>query len=226
MINRYAVNTIIGVIFLKKKTVKNLSAYFVAICSFLIYCFASLLILSGNAEKTDTTLENVPYKKAPDDVTVLLECEELSQYCGLIFDFEDNHLTAVLFDNKSSALLYGIEYKKIIKYQKISEMDLIGWLGGIVFSVKNGYNEEKDFMWEFRSGTRIFGSQALSLAENKNCRSIIAHAILSDLLTRDLKKQDFNYLLSLCQTNISYIDFCEYKDFIAKIGKNITIVTE
>ncbi len=210
---------------MRKKVSKNLSAVFVAFCCFVVYCLMAFLLLGNTAAETDSSLENVPYRDVPEDFSVLLECDELNQYCALIFDFENNHLTAVLFDNISDANGYGLEFKRTVKYEKKSEIDIIGWLGGIVFFAGNGYNGQKEFLWEFRDGTRIFGSSAVKLAQNQDYRAVIAHAVLSALLERKLDKQDFNYILSLCDTDISYADFCNFGKLIGNMSGNVTITT-
>ena len=210
---------------MKRRTKKNLIAVFSAFCCFTVYCLTAFLLLSRSVAKTDTPLENVPYKEVPEDFSLLLKCDELEQYCGLIFDIESNHLTAVLFDSLHDATSYGIKYDRTVNYGKEAEINIIGWLGGIVFLAQNGYNGEKDFLWEFRDGTRIFGSKAISLAENDQYRAVIAHAVFSAFFKRDLDKQDFNYILSLCDTDISYVDFCNYSEFLRQLGDNITIMT-
>ena len=210
---------------MKRKNKRNLIAVFSAFCCFTIYCLTAFLLLSQDIAKTDTPLENIPYEEKPADFTLLLNCDELEQYCGLIFDIENNHLTAVLFNSYNEAAGYGIDYDRTVNYKKESEINLIGWLGGIVFLAQNGYNGEKDFLWEFRDGTRIFGDKAVSLAKNEQYRSVIAHAVLSELFKRETDKQDFNYILSLCDTDISYVDFCNYSKYLGRIGDNITVMT-
>ena len=208
-----------------KKLKKQLHIAFVTLSVFLIYCLTAFCILFPAAKPTDKVVSDVPYTSKTRDFCLLLASDELSQYCGIIFDFQESRATAVLFSTRDEAKNYGLDYKRTLEYDKKAEIDIIGRLGGIVIDEQSGYNEYSSF-WELGSRSRIFGSQAIELSKEPELRAIIAHSLLTSLLKSDLNKSDFEFILSLCDTDISYADFCRAKDDISRIGDSIIIVME
>ncbi len=177
------------------------------------------------AHPTDNTVSDVPYRAKTEDFCLLLACDELSEYCGIIFDFEKFHATAILFDSREQAKSYGLDYKKSVEFDKKAKIDIIGRLGGIVIEKENGYNGYNN-LWELSNRTRIFGSKAIELCKDDELRAIIECSFLRTLFSTDLTESDFKYILSLCSTDISYADFCRSFDDIRRIGDSITVVME
>lgn len=217
---------IISVILMKLKKLNNrLRTAFISFSVFLLYCLTAFLILMPKTASAENTLSDIPYSSKIENFCLLMSCEELNRYCGIIFDFEENHATAILFSSKTAAEEYGLEYKRKIEYDKFAEINIIGRLGGIVIQTQNCYNEHNS-LWEIDTRSRIFGSAAIELGNDPELRSAIAYSFFRTLFTANLSNEDLKYIISLCRTDISYVDFCRSYDDIRKIGKSINIVTE
>lgn len=208
-----------------KKLKRKLGIVFVTLSTFLIYCLTAFLVLIPAVEPSDKAVSDVEYSAKTENFCLLLASDELSQYCGIIFDFEESRATAVLFSSREQAYSYGLDYKRTVEYDKKAEIDIIGRLGGIVIDKENGYNEYNTF-WELSNQSRIFGSRAIELSKEPELRAIIAHSLLTTILSSNLNKKDFEFILSLCETDISYADFHNTKDDILRIGNSIIIVME
>lgn len=208
-----------------KRKQKNIAKVaFVTAAAFMIYAFTAFLFLQDTVIESDNTVSGVPDTRKSGDFCVLLECEELSHYCAVLVDFDNECITATLFDSKEQAVGYGYDYDRSIKYTKSAEIDIIGYLGGIVIELDSGYNgiiNEEIFQ---KGAQRIFGSRAIELSlQNRELRALVAYEVLCSICEYDLTEDDFSYIVSQCKTDISYADFCRHFEEMKKLSNNITV---
>ncbi len=188
-------------------------------CSCLIlYLTLAFFMLPRAQTQADTKLEGVPYGDV-EDFSVLLACDELGQFCGITVYPDENRMTAVLFDSRADAEGYRDGYSRRVEYTKMTEIDVIGRIGGIVIETKNGYNGNL----ESGSVQRLFGSRVLEFTRERDMRADVAKKILCTLLSLNLNRDDYNFIFSTCSTDISYVDFCEYFALLQSCSQDITV---
>ncbi len=185
-----------------------------------LYLSLAFLMLRNDGTAADSKVSDVPYGETAGEFSLLLACEELSQYCGVTVYPEEKQITAVLFDNRTDAEGYRERYSRRIEYRKNTEIDVIGRIGGIVIRTGSGYNESDTGSQETQ---RLFGSRVLELARESDKRAEIAKELLSSLLSVTLDSTDFNYIFASCSTDVSYVDFCEYFPLLQTMRDNITV---
>ncbi len=209
---------------MKKKQKSMVQVLFATAAAFAVYLLTALLFLHDTAIESDTAVSGVQKNRKSGNFCVLLECEELSHYCAVSVDFDNGSISATLFDSREEALGYGYSYDRSIKYTKSDEIDIIGFLGGIVIELENGYNgtiSEENFQ---KGAQRIFGSRAVELScQNRELRALIAYEILCAVCEYDMTEDDFAYIVGQCKTDISYADFCRHFKDIQKLSNNITV---
>ena len=192
------------------------------ICSAL-YLSLAFLMLGTENKAADGGAESVPYEKSYKDFSVLLASDELSQYCALMVYPSQRRAVAVLFSTREAAEAYESRYSRRVEYQKKTEIDIVGRIGGIVINTNISYNDDNSMQSGNGQTERIFGSRVLELAADKRNRLLIAGSILGQLFSTTLDQTDFNFIFSSCETDISYIDFCEYYPLLKEVKDNIYV---
>ncbi len=187
------------------------------LCCLALYLSLAFLVLGSQKAPADNTLENVPYEQ--EDFSVLLCCDELSQFCAVNVFPREKRISAVLFENLEDAQNYRKNYDRKIEYSKMTEIDVIGRVGGIVIERKNSYNNNL----ESEKPQRLFGSRVLEIAKQPDMRADIAKKLLTALFTTTLNQDDFNFIFSTCKSDVSFVDFCEYFPVLQDASQNITV---
>ncbi|MBR6694288.1 MAG: hypothetical protein IKL62_05010 [Clostridia bacterium] len=190
---------------------------------FALYMSIAFLMLGTENKAAKGSAESVPYGDSANDFSVLLSCEELNQYCAVTVYPEKEQITMVLFDSLYDARGYEENYSRYVKYRKKTEIDIIGRVGGIVINSQTGYNESNNNYIGQNSSQRLFGSRVLELAATTEMRREIAREVMASLLSTNLDQTDFNFIFATCETDISYIDFCEYFPILQSLCENITV---
>ncbi len=183
-----------------------------------LYLSLAFLMLGEPKTEADISVDSVPYKTA-EEFSLLLACDELDQFCGITVYPDEKRITAALFDSRTDAENYRNDYSRRIEYSKMTEIDVIGRIGGIVIDTKIGYNDNL----ESSSAQRLFGSRVLEYARDREMRADIAQKLLTALLSASLNEDDFNFIFSSCSTDVSYVDFCEYFPLLHSLCDNITV---
>ena len=159
-----------------------------------------------------------------EDFSVLLACDELSHYAALYAEPAENRLTLTLFSSLATAEGFGFHYDRTVKYDKKTEINLIGRLGGIVIGENICYNDS-NYEHE-KDKQRLFGAAAIELScESPEKRADIANELLFSLLECDLSGEDFSYFLSLAETDISYSDCYRNYAVLQRLKYSITVQT-
>ncbi len=202
--------------FLKIRKINAAAVGIFALCAAIYFLTAYAFI--DNAESTETPLEGVKYSKKTGNFTVFTECEELSYYSLLCFDFEQGAVNAVLFCDRRTALGYGVETDRYLRYTESDFSELVGSIGGIVIDEKICYNEKN------MKRMRIFGSSALTLFKaGQEKRSVITYEFLYAFFDGGLEDSVFYTLTEHCKTDISYADYCRYFQGERRLSENITV---
>ena len=191
------------------------------ILCFLIYMLIGVLFLYPYS----------PAKNAPEPVVderksgsfcILLSCEETDDYAAFSVDYDQEQISLTLFDSKEKALFSGFDYDRRINYTRQSKIDLIGWLGGIVIDENICYNDDNCKL--ILGEERIFGVRADELsAECDNMRAAIAYKTVEALLRLAPDEEDFPFLFSLCDSDVSYADYCRHLPFIIRLSNRISV---
>lgn len=188
------------------------------LCCLALYLTLAFLVLGNQKAPAGNTLKDVP--KERENFAVLLSCEELSQFCAINVFPKEERISAVLFESLDDAKSYREHYDRKIEYTKMTEIDVIGRIGGIVIERKNSYNDNL----ESEGPERLFGSRVLEFAKEPAMRADIAKKLLLALLTTTLNQDDFNFIFSTCKSDVSFVDFCEYFPLLQAASQNITVM--
>lgn len=202
--------------FLKIRKINAAAVGIFALCAAIYFFTAFAFIVT--TENADTTLSDVRYSDKTGEFTLLTECEELSYYSLICFDFERGTVNAILFRTKETALDYGIEVDRYLRYTENGFSELVGSIGGIVIDGEICYNDENT------KRMRIFGNSAFTLFKSgQETRSAIAYELLYALFDGGLEKSVFYTLTEHCKTDISYADYCRYFQDERRLSANITV---
>lgn len=208
--------------FMKKKTSRALTVILTCAVCLSVYMILGVLVLSPSLFEAKGKPEPVEDTRLSGDISILLSCEELSHYAALYADFDNNYISVSLFNNREIAENYGFEYDRYIDYSREAEVNLIGWLEGIVIDEKICYN---DYNCELLSqGERVFGVRAVELSlSDPELRAAVAYNAIRGVLMQASSERDFIFLLGLCESDISYSDFYRFFPALSKLSDNITI---
>ncbi len=200
----------------KRKFLWGFGSFFLCL---ILYLSIAFLMLGRENIASDSPLEGVPYEKEAEPFSILLCADDLGQYCSLTVYPADRSITATLFNSREDALFYEKDHTRYINYSKKTEIDIIGRIGGIVIEDGNSYNKNSSTAGR----QRIFGTAVLKLAESDSFRIQVAREILCSLMETPLDETDFNLIFATTETDISYIDFCEYFPLLRECSENITV---
>lgn len=207
-------------IFMKKRKA-FLLAWRAGVLCLALYLALGFAVLFPALEKADGGAPAVPDTRYTGDFSVLLSSDELSHYALLHADFENERLTLTLFESRDAAKNHGFSIDRTVNYTRSAQIDLIGWLGGIVIDNVFCYNNED---YGLLKGERIFGVRATNLsAHDSELRAAVAYGVCRELLSREMTEKDFVFLLSLCESDISYADFYRRFPALASLKNNITV---
>lgn len=188
----------------------------------LIYLAVGFAVIYTPSQETEGNAGRVEDTRG-EDFTVLLCCDELSHYAALYAEPGENRLTLMLFDSKQTAENFGFKYDRRVNYTKLSEIDLIGRIGGIVIEEEICYNNSYQ---QRSSGRRVLGAAAVDLScGSDEMREVVAHEILFSFLECNLSSDDFSYLISQNDTDISYADCYRNYGVLQQLKYNITVQT-
>ena len=204
-----------------KKKKAFLLAFKSGFICFSVYLLLGFAVLTPTLYEAGGAAEPVADKRYRGDTAILLCSDELSHYAALYADFENESLSLTLFESREAAEKHGFSYDRYINYTRSAQIDVIGWLGGIVIDNEICYNN-KDY--GLLKGERLFGVRATTLSlHDSELRAAVAYSVCRDILSRDLTENDFIFLLSLCESDISYADFYQRFPALSSLKNNITV---
>ena len=207
---------------MKIKTKNRLLALFAFLSCFILYMLLGLFVLRSRLFPAKVAPEPVEDMRGSGSFCLLFSCDELEQYASVKFDYDNERVDIKLFSQKSEALFQKEEYDRKINYTSQGKIDLIGWLGGIVIEENICYNDNNCEL--ISGGERIFGVRAEELSLGcDTCRALIAKKIFAAILSLPLKEDDFPFLFGLCESDISYADYCRQLPFLEKLNDKITV---
>ena len=144
-----------------KKKKAFLLAFKSGFICFSVYLLLGFAVLTPTLYEAGGAAEPVADKRYRGDTAILLCSDELSHYAALYADFENESLSLTLFESREAAEKHGFSYDRYINYTRSAQIDVIGWLGGIVIDNEICYNN-KDY--GLLKGERLFGVRATTLS--------------------------------------------------------------
>lgn len=208
--------------FMRKKSYTALLVLFSGICSFIIYMLIGITVLSPIGKSADAEPEPVEDTRKIGDFSVLLSCDELSNYAALYADLDNDYISLFLFSDKEEAKKFGFSYNREIQYKKQNLIDLIGWIEGIVIDENICYNNDNYDL--LPQGERIFGNRAIDVLEaSDELRAGVAYSALRGVLLKARDETDFIFLLGLCESDISFADMYRHFPFLSPLADKINV---
>lgn len=189
---------------MRNEVKKSLAVCFICLFLFCGVFFAAISFPSPmHIDKNTDTEILVPYgddlPKNTEFILLFANCRYLIQ-----FDFE-NSLTHLIPSNSTSFY----ETEKFINLKDEYTADVIDRFGGVELTI-NLIGEKYDNVPRNYTGnqiTEVFYEEELCEFDKNNIKTETLYKIFGNISKLGFSKSDFEYIMSVAESNISYIDY-------------------
>lgn len=203
-------------IFLKKKVLKTALIIFL---SAVLFVGVTFVYLNRNVNKTSNLTEQkenkVSYKSVPQNRSIVLIFPKGDALLAHL-DFNELCINLVNIENYDSecGLYYGYNADYTVKATNNLLQEMVDRVGGIDI-------KQNDETMRY-TGTQIV--DLLSRNKPSDIKGQIISQIFSKISKNNFSRDDIIYLISNCETNISFVDCIYWLDYIKEMCGKVNFV--